>query len=125
MNKLVIKRCLKCGATVEVLIDCKCKDCGITCCGENMVELKANTSDGAKEKHIPVYKKSRNKIIASVPHVMEKGHYIEWIALVSGNEVTKVSFKSTDPLEATFPYISGSTLYACCNKHGVWSAKVL
>lgn len=125
MNKLVVKRCLKCGATVEVLKPCKCKECGIMCCGEQMTELKANTSDGAKEKHLPVYKKKANKIVATVPHVMERGHYIEWLALVFDNQVLKVSFKATDNLEATFPYVSGSKLYACCNKHGIWSVNVL
>ena len=33
------KQCLKCGALVEVIKDCTCKDCGIRCCGEPMVEV--------------------------------------------------------------------------------------
>ncbi len=48
---MMIKKCLKCGATVKVLNDCHCDDCGITCCNGKMVELKANSSDGAVEKH--------------------------------------------------------------------------
>ena len=29
----------------------------ITCCGRKMEEMKANTTDAATEKHIPIYKK--------------------------------------------------------------------
>ena len=32
-NELIIKKCLKCGALVEVINDCNCNECGITCCG--------------------------------------------------------------------------------------------
>ena len=39
MEKIV--RCEKCGAMVKVLIDCKCENCGIKCCGEAMKEISA------------------------------------------------------------------------------------
>ena len=43
MSKIVV--CEKCGAMVQVLIDCTCENCGIKCCGETMKEIseeKAN-----------------------------------------------------------------------------------
>ena len=39
MEKIVV--CEKCGAMVKVLIDCKCPNCGIQCCGEVMKEISA------------------------------------------------------------------------------------
>ncbi|MBR5281139.1 MAG: hypothetical protein IKU26_09295 [Clostridia bacterium] len=39
MDKIVI--CEKCGAMVQVLIDCTCENCGIKCCGEKMKEISA------------------------------------------------------------------------------------
>ena len=44
-------KCAVCGNIVEVV-----KDAGvpIMCCGKPMEELKANTTDGALEKHVPV-----------------------------------------------------------------------
>ena len=42
---LVIKRCLKCGATVEVLKDCTCDNCGIKCCGETMKEISKEEAE--------------------------------------------------------------------------------
>ena len=33
MEKLSVKKCLKCGALVKVFKDCECDNCGIKCCG--------------------------------------------------------------------------------------------
>jgi len=50
-----LKKCTKCGATVEVLKDCTCDNCGIKCCGQEMIELVSNTEDASFEKHVPTY----------------------------------------------------------------------
>ena len=120
----LIKKCLKCGATVEVLQDCTCKNCGIQCCGEQMATLKANSSDGAIEKHVPTYEVVGSYVVVSVPHVMQEDHYIEWVALVSDGVVGKKFFKPNEEAKAVFPYQRGSKLYAFCNKHGLWETCV-
>lgn len=48
-NELIIKKCLKCGALIEVINDCNCNECGITCCGEPMVKLISNSVDASFE----------------------------------------------------------------------------
>ncbi len=73
-----------------------CKHCGnlvgminnagvpIKCCGEPMVELIANTTDAATEKHIPVVEKQDSKIIVNVGstmHPMTKEHSISCVFL--------------------------------------------
>lgn len=121
---LHIKKCLKCGAQVEVLKDCTCENCGIKCCGQPMVEIEANTVECAVEKHVPQVEKAGNYIIVTVNHVMEEEHYIEWIG-ISGDEVCAKKFlKPNSQAKAIFPYIKGATVYAYCNKHGLWSANV-
>lgn len=55
---------------------------------------------------------------------MEEEHFIEWISLVSENKEYTVKFKAGETAETTLPYIAGATLYAYCNKHGLWSAEV-
>ena len=117
---LIVKRCLKCGAVVEALDDCNCKDCGITCCGQKMVECRPNSVDASFEKHVPTYTIKCRKLLAKVNHVMEDEHYIEWIALVADNTLYRQHFKAGQVPEAEFPYIKGSKLYAYCNKHGLW-----
>lgn len=121
---LIIKKCLKCGATIEVLKDCTCENCGIKCCGEQMFEFRENTFEASKEKHLPVVHVKFDIIEVVVPHVMEDEHYIEWVALVTENEVYKKYLKPNEEAKVTFEYIEGSKVYAYCNKHGLWSTKV-
>lgn len=123
-KELIIKKCMKCGATVRVLEDCTCDNCGIKCCGEEMKVMKTNSVDAAVEKHKPTYEKEGNEIIAKVNHVMEDEHYIEWIALVAGNKEYVVNLKPGEIAEARFPYVENSKLYAYCNKHGLWETEV-
>ena len=44
-------KCSVCGNIVEMIED---KGVPVMCCGKPMDELKANTTDGALEKHVPV-----------------------------------------------------------------------
>ena len=124
MKGLIIKKCVKCGAIVEVVKDCKCENCGIMCCGQPMVELKANSTDGAVEKHLPVYEVVGNYVVVRVPHVMEQEHYIEYVGLVSKNINAKKYFVPGEEAKAVFPYVKGSKLYSYCNKHGLWAVDV-
>lgn len=122
-RELVIKKCAKCGALVKVIEDCKCA-CGIECCGEQMVELKPNTTEAAVEKHIPTYEVVEDEVYVKVNHVMEKEHYIEWIAMVTDNKECTVTLYPEQNAECRFKYVPGATLYAYCNKHGLWSTEV-
>lgn len=124
MKDLIIKKCLKCGALVEVLHDCTCNNCGIKCCNSEMVALAPNSTDAAVEKHLPSYERQGDKIVTRVNHVMEEEHNIEWIALVGDNLTYKKEFSAGDVAEVELPYIKGAKLYAYCNKHGLWGIDV-
>lgn len=123
-NELVIKKCQSCGAMVEVLQDCNCPGCGIQCCGEEMKVLVPNSVDAAVEKHVPTYERVEDELLVKVNHVMEKEHYIEWIAMVKENKKQMVTLYPEQNAEVRFPYLPGATLYAYCNKHGLWKAEV-
>lgn len=123
-NELIIKKCLKCGALVEVINDCTCDECGITCCGEPMIKLISNSVDASFEKHIPTFEHRKDEIYVKVNHVMEKEHFIEWIALVNDKDIYKVKLLPEQNAECKFKYIKGTKLYAYCNKHGLWSCDV-
>ena len=124
MKKLNLRRCNKCGAMVEVLEDCKCENCGIKCCGETMSEVAENNKEFSFEKHMPEYEVAGNFIVATVNHVMEDAHYIEYIALVGDKINAKKYFKAGENAKAVFPYVKGATLYAYCNIHGLWSKQI-
>lgn len=122
--ELIIRKCMKCGALVEVLNDCKCEDCGIKCCSESMRTFMPNAEDASFEKHLPVVEVSGNEVLVTVPHVMEEDHFIEWIEMISANKRERVILEIGKPANATFPYIKGSKIYSYCNKHGLWMSDV-
>lgn len=119
MREIVIKKCMRCGATVEML-----KNGMVVCCGEPMVEMKPNTADAAAEKHLPEYEVVGDEVIVTVNHVMDPDHYIEWIGIACDEKVGKKFLKPGDPAKHSFSYVPGSKLYAYCNKHGLWMVDV-
>ena len=98
------------------------------CCGQAMRELVPGTTDGATEKHVPVYTVDGNTVkvkVGSMEHPMTDAHRIEWIAIEteSGNQRKKL--KAGDKPEATFalvPYDKVKSVYEYCNLHGLWKA---
>ena len=119
-----------------------CKHCGniitfmedtgvpVVCCGENMKELKANTADGATEKHVPVIETEGNKItitVGSVAHPMLPEHHIAWIYLHT-NMGGQFKYLDVDAEpKAAFALSEGEKLiaaYEYCNLHGLWKAAV-
>ena len=55
--------CNHCGNLIAMIKD---QGVPITCCGENMQEITDGTSEGAKEKHIPVYHINGETVTVSV-----------------------------------------------------------
>ena len=123
-NELIIKKCVKCGATIKVIEDCTCEKCSILCCGEPMKLVEANCTDAAIEKHIPTYKVEENKIIVKVNHVMEEEHFIKWICLKTESKEEYVELKQYKEAVAIFKKVPNGTLYAYCNKHGLWKTEI-
>lgn len=98
------------------------------CCGKEMSELRAGTTDAAKEKHIPVIETSSDTVkvtVGSVIHPMEEKHYIEWIALETNQGISFKHLKPGSEPKAEFRLAAGETVkaaYAYCNLHGLWMA---
>ena len=120
-------KCNKCGNIVELIEDGK----GVlTCCGEAMKEVVANTEDAAAEKHVPAVKVEGNKVIVevgSVEHPMADVHYIEWIILESEKGFQKVDLKPNQAPRAEFIIAEGDkpvAAYEYCNLHGLWKADI-
>ena len=94
---------------------------------ERFMLLVANTTNGATEKHLPVYSINDNSIyvkIGEVDHPMSEEHYIMWIALVSGGEIIKINLKPGDAPEGMFDYKEDATIYSYCNLHGLWKVDI-
>ena len=99
----------------------------INCCGKPMQLLEANTVDASHEKHVPVYERIEDEItvrVGEVEHPMEKDHFIMWIAQVTDNQTTRIRLYPEQDTTVRFKYIPGATIYAYCNKHGLWAVTV-
>lgn len=118
-------RCEHCGNIIEMVED---KGVPVVCCGQRMTELVAGTSDGAREKHVPVYEVKDNIVhvkVGEIAHPMIPEHYIEWIVLQTKNGVQRKELNPGDKPEACFALCDGDeveAVYAYCNLHGLWKA---
>ena len=118
-------RCEHCGNIIEMVED---KGVPVVCCGQRMTELVAGTSDGAREKHVPVYEVKDNIVhvkVGEVAHPMIPEHYIEWIVLQTKNGVQRKELNPGDKPEACFALCDVDeveAVYAYCNLHGLWKA---
>ena len=95
----------------------------VKCCNKELEQLVANTTDGALEKHVPVYEIVNNEIIIKVGetiHPMEEKHYIMWISLVTDDMIIRKNLKPGDEPIVKLPYIKGAIIYEYCNLHGLW-----
>ena len=117
-----------------------CKHCGniitkikdshvpVVCCGENMVELIASSTDASLEKHVPVYKIENNKVyvnIGSIEHPMTPGHFIEWVYLITDKGEQIKYLKPLEKPQVCFNICDNEkviSVFAYCNLHSLWKA---
>ena len=119
-NKREIYRCTVCGNIVEVLNP----GAAMSCCGKPMTRLEGNTTDGAKEKHVPIVEAIEGGYrvtVGSTPHPMVDEHYIQWIELLTPTCVLRQELKPGDKPEAVFTTDAPEvTAREYCNLHGLW-----
>ncbi len=118
-KEIVFKRCPICGALVRVV-----EDGPMMCCGKVMEEVHCNSKDYASEKHLPTYEQKEDKIVVTVPHVMNEDHYIMWIGLVNEKEEMVKKLVPGKEAVVTFPKIEDAVIYSYCNQHGLWKIEV-
>ena len=119
-------KCRHCGKIIAVVNE---RNVPTICCGEPMSEMIPNTSDGAVEKHVPVYEVKDNVVtvtVGEVKHPMMENHYIEWIAIETnfGNQ-RKVLKPGEEPV-AKFALLEGEKVIRVvehCNLHGLYATK--
>lgn len=118
-----IYRCAACGNIVEVV---NAAEGTLACCGQPMKLMKENTTDGAKEKHVPVVERidgGYKVVVGSVEHPMADNHYIQWIELSAGNNVFRKYLNPGEKPEAVFKTDAKNVAAReYCNLHGLWKS---
>lgn len=123
MTETKFYRCNHCGNIIEMINN---TGVPVVCCGEKMQELVANTSDGAKEKHVPVVNIDGENVvvrIGEVDHPMIPAHYIQWIYVQTNLGVMRKHLSFEEGPTASFKLSEGETVvavYEYCNLHGLW-----
>lgn len=116
-----IYKCNICGNIVEIL---HAGAGQLICCGQPMELLKGKTEDVGQEKHVPVIEQTKTGIkvkVGSIPHPMEKEHYIEWVEIIANGRTYRKFLLPGDKPEAEFE-IKAEKIEAkeYCNIHGLW-----
>ncbi len=122
-ERLEVYKCDVCGNMVEVV---HVGGGELVCCGQPMKLLVENTTDAAKEKHVPVIEKTADGVkvkVGSVAHPMEEKHFIEWVQVIAGGKSYRQFLKPGEAPEAEFK-VAGADVTAreFCNLHGLWKA---
>lgn len=123
-KKLQVYKCEVCGNIVEVL---HAGAGELVCCGQPMKLFVENTTDAAKEKHVPEIEKTASGFkvkVGSVAHPMEEKHYIEWIQLIADGRAYRKFLNPGDTPEADFEVSAGKVAAReYCNLHGLWKGE--
>lgn len=98
----------------------------LVCCGQPMELLEEKTSGEGAEKHVPVIERTDRGVrirVGSAPHVMEEGHYIEWIEMIADGRIYRRVLKPGDEPEVEFD-LKAEKVEAreLCNIHGLWKS---
>ncbi len=119
-----------------------CKHCGnvivrhvdsgmpVSCCGEEMSELVANTFEAATEKHLPVFTKLSNCTyqikVGSVRHPMLREHHIcfIYVEMEDGGMCFNLDGKNDPQVEFCIYKGKPKAIYEYCNLHGLWKTTV-
>ncbi len=84
---------------------------------------------GKEGKHVPLVSRVGERVTVTVNHPMSaaEDHWTEWIFATdaAGTVVAAAHFAVTDPAPPRFEFDFGDaatslTVYAYCNKHGLW-----
>ena len=120
-----VYKCAKCGNIVEVL---HAGGGTLSCCDAPMEFLTENTTDAAKEKHVPVIEKIEGGYrvsVGSIEHPMLEDHFIQWIELITETEVLRKHLSPGEKPVAEFKTNSKAIkAREYCNLHGLWAAEV-
>ena len=125
MKRTTFYKCEESGTVAIKVVD---GDGGeLCCCKKPMVELVANTSDGATEKHVPqvtIEGDILTATVGSIEHPMTDDHYIQWIYVVTEDGVLGKCLKPGSAPTAVFSLNGDKPLavYEYCNLHGLWKA---
>ena len=119
-------RCENCGNMVGLIND---KGVPLMCCGDEMVELAANSTGASTEKHLPSVTISGDSVsvqVGSALHPMEEDHQITFVFLETerGGQRKTLSVGAEPKLKFALCDDKPIAVFAYCNQHGLWKTDI-
>ena len=118
--------CRRCGNLAELICD---GGVPMSCSGQEMEPLRANTTEASGEKHLPVVSAQDGQVrvnVGSASHPMTPEHLIQWVYLQTKRGAQRKQLQPTDPPEVAFRLEDDQAVaaYAYCNLHGLWKTEL-
>lgn len=93
----------------------------VSCCGITLPPLDAENAD---TQHLIRKDVVEDEYYVTLDHPMTKDHYISFLAAVSDQSIQLVKLYPEGSAEARFSINRVRTLYAYCNRHGLFRLKI-
>ena len=108
--------CPLCGNVIHA-----CGEMVASCCGLTLPPLEGEETDGEHEIRLEAVE---DEYFVTVDHPMTKEHYISFLAAVSDQRLQIVKLYPEGNAEARFKTGAVKTLYAYCNRHGLFQVRI-
>ena len=92
-----------------------------SCCGITLPEAEAEKNG---EDHCICIETVDDEHSVTVPHPMEKGHYISFIAYVTSDALDLVKLYPEQGISVRFRKKGHGIIYAYCNRHGMFKTMI-
>lgn len=112
LKRMVFYVCPVCGNIIQAM-----GEGSFTCCG---ITLPPQTAEAPDEAHSIQIERVENDLYVRMAHPMEKTHALSFFALITADAVHLVKLYPEQDAEARFPGVVRGTLYAYCNRHGLF-----
>ena len=89
----------------------------ISCCGRKLAPLIPQPMDN---DHGIRLTEMDNELFAEINHPMTKGHYIAFIAQLTGDKVFLAKLYPEQDASVRIPIMRHSKLFVHCSEHGLW-----
>jgi transcriptional regulator with XRE-family HTH domain len=93
----------------------------VSCCGITLPALEAEEAD---PEHEITVERLENEYYVTVPHEMEKHHYISFLAYVTEERLQLEKFYPEQSAECRFRIAGHGNVYAYCNRHGLFQIRI-
>jgi DNA-binding XRE family transcriptional regulator/desulfoferrodoxin (superoxide reductase-like protein) len=96
-------------------------DAMISCCGIQLPAMEAEDPDPAHEVRT---ERIEDEIFVSCGHVMEKDHFLSFVAYMTPDRCEIKALYPEGNAEARFFWRGSGWLYTCCNRHGLYRQRI-